>query len=214
MERSTHQARNADHAEFEATVPDIGPGWPKSMTSSSKSHYYPAPHPRRPTASFRESIRNQIVLMMISRTPKSLSGGALLMHNNLSHKPPTFCLGTSGYAGSPKTPRSSTKPAVTATLPNLLLIFALLAFVNASPSSSPPPMIPPPLLKDIAPPDCRSSVAPNHAPTMVLSLHPPPQALFHIVDPARSDCLLWQQLGTCCWTSSSSTTEMTRSTRF
>ncbi|MED6183596.1 hypothetical protein PIB30_039176 [Stylosanthes scabra] len=27
------------------------------------------------------------------------------MHNHLSHKPPTFCLGTSGYADSPKTPR-------------------------------------------------------------------------------------------------------------
>ncbi|MED6220536.1 hypothetical protein PIB30_045736 [Stylosanthes scabra] len=41
----------------------------------------------------------------IRRTHKSLLGGALLVHNHLSHKPPTFCLGISGYAGSPKIPR-------------------------------------------------------------------------------------------------------------
>ncbi|MED6162803.1 hypothetical protein PIB30_073991 [Stylosanthes scabra] len=34
----------------------------------------------------------------IRRIPKSLFGEALLVHNYLSHKPPTFCLGTSGYA--------------------------------------------------------------------------------------------------------------------
>ncbi|MED6224651.1 hypothetical protein PIB30_086186, partial [Stylosanthes scabra] len=37
--------------------------------------------------------------------PKTLFVGALLVHNHLSHKPSTFCLGTSGYAGSPKTPQ-------------------------------------------------------------------------------------------------------------
>ncbi|MED6164450.1 hypothetical protein PIB30_090233 [Stylosanthes scabra] len=41
----------------------------------------------------------------IKRTPKFLFGEALLVHNHLSHKPPTFRLGTSGYADSPKTPR-------------------------------------------------------------------------------------------------------------
>ncbi|MED6148470.1 hypothetical protein PIB30_053455 [Stylosanthes scabra] len=35
------------------------------------------------------------------RTPESLFSGALLVHNHSSHKSPTFCLGTSGYAGSP-----------------------------------------------------------------------------------------------------------------
>ncbi|MED6124912.1 hypothetical protein PIB30_063408 [Stylosanthes scabra] len=65
MARSTHQARNAGHAEFGETVPDIGLGWHKSMMGSSKPHYYPAPHPRRPTASFGESIRDQIILMTI-----------------------------------------------------------------------------------------------------------------------------------------------------
>ncbi|MED6152048.1 hypothetical protein PIB30_088226 [Stylosanthes scabra] len=34
--------------------------------------------------------------------PKSLFGEALLAHTHLSHKPPTFRLGTTGYAGSPK----------------------------------------------------------------------------------------------------------------
>ncbi|MED6188125.1 hypothetical protein PIB30_083082, partial [Stylosanthes scabra] len=38
----------------------------------------------------------------IRRTPKFLFGGALLVHNHLSHKLPTFHLGTSNYAGSPK----------------------------------------------------------------------------------------------------------------
>ncbi|MED6138583.1 hypothetical protein PIB30_075618 [Stylosanthes scabra] len=42
----------------------------------------------------------------IKRTPKSLFGEALLVHNHFLHKPPIFRLGTSGYAGSPKTPRS------------------------------------------------------------------------------------------------------------
>ncbi|MED6187124.1 hypothetical protein PIB30_073408 [Stylosanthes scabra] len=42
---------------------------------------------------------------MFRRTPKSLFGRALLVHNHLSHKPPTFCLGTSSYVGSPKTPQ-------------------------------------------------------------------------------------------------------------
>ncbi|MED6227569.1 hypothetical protein PIB30_114964, partial [Stylosanthes scabra] len=38
----------------------------------------------------------------VRRTPKSLFGEALLKHTYLSHKPPTFHLGTTGYAGSPK----------------------------------------------------------------------------------------------------------------
>ncbi|MED6177635.1 hypothetical protein PIB30_099983, partial [Stylosanthes scabra] len=38
----------------------------------------------------------------VRRTPKSLFGEALLTHIYLSHKPPTFRLGTAGYAGSPK----------------------------------------------------------------------------------------------------------------
>ncbi|MED6183583.1 hypothetical protein PIB30_039163 [Stylosanthes scabra] len=38
----------------------------------------------------------------IRRTLKSLFGETLLMHNHLSHKPPTFYLGISGYVGSPK----------------------------------------------------------------------------------------------------------------
>ncbi|MED6224646.1 hypothetical protein PIB30_086181 [Stylosanthes scabra] len=45
------------------------------------------------------------LIACIRRTPKSLFGGILLVHNHLSHKPPTFCLGTSDYAGSPKTSR-------------------------------------------------------------------------------------------------------------
>ncbi|MED6183419.1 hypothetical protein PIB30_037688 [Stylosanthes scabra] len=38
----------------------------------------------------------------VRRAPKSLFGEALLAHTHLSHKPPTFRLGTFGYAGSPK----------------------------------------------------------------------------------------------------------------
>ncbi|MED6188666.1 hypothetical protein PIB30_088013 [Stylosanthes scabra] len=38
----------------------------------------------------------------IRRTPKFLFGEALPVHNHLSHKPPTFRLGTSAYADSPK----------------------------------------------------------------------------------------------------------------
>ncbi|MED6212336.1 hypothetical protein PIB30_082338 [Stylosanthes scabra] len=38
----------------------------------------------------------------VRRTPKFLFGEALLTHTYLSHKPPTFRLGTTGYAGSPK----------------------------------------------------------------------------------------------------------------
>ncbi|MED6149905.1 hypothetical protein PIB30_067125 [Stylosanthes scabra] len=41
----------------------------------------------------------------IKRTPKSLFGGALLVDNHISHKSSTFRLGTSGYAGSLKSPR-------------------------------------------------------------------------------------------------------------
>ncbi|MED6124878.1 hypothetical protein PIB30_063110 [Stylosanthes scabra] len=37
----------------------------------------------------------------IRRILESLFSETLLVHNHLSHKPPTFCLGTSGYAGSP-----------------------------------------------------------------------------------------------------------------
>ncbi|MED6117680.1 hypothetical protein PIB30_112032, partial [Stylosanthes scabra] len=38
----------------------------------------------------------------VRKAPKSLFGEALLAHIHLSHKPPTFRLGTTGYAGSPK----------------------------------------------------------------------------------------------------------------
>ncbi|MED6163655.1 hypothetical protein PIB30_082093 [Stylosanthes scabra] len=38
----------------------------------------------------------------VRRAPKSLFGEVLLAHTDLSHKPPTFRLGTTGYAGSPK----------------------------------------------------------------------------------------------------------------
>ncbi|MED6209542.1 hypothetical protein PIB30_055718, partial [Stylosanthes scabra] len=38
----------------------------------------------------------------VRRAPKSLFGETLLTHTYLSHKPPTFRLGTTGYAGSPK----------------------------------------------------------------------------------------------------------------
>ncbi|MED6210266.1 hypothetical protein PIB30_062609 [Stylosanthes scabra] len=38
----------------------------------------------------------------VRRTPKSLFGEVLLALTHLSHKPPTFRLGTTGYAGSPK----------------------------------------------------------------------------------------------------------------
>ncbi|MED6186989.1 hypothetical protein PIB30_072076 [Stylosanthes scabra] len=38
----------------------------------------------------------------VRKTPKSLFGEVLLAHTRLSHKPPTFRLGTAGYAGSPK----------------------------------------------------------------------------------------------------------------
>ncbi|MED6127848.1 hypothetical protein PIB30_092053 [Stylosanthes scabra] len=41
----------------------------------------------------------------IRRIPESLFGKALLVHNHLSHKPPTFSLGILSYAGSPKTLR-------------------------------------------------------------------------------------------------------------
>ncbi|MED6150819.1 hypothetical protein PIB30_076140 [Stylosanthes scabra] len=38
----------------------------------------------------------------VRRAPKSLFGEVLLAHTHLSHKPPTFHLGITGYAGSPK----------------------------------------------------------------------------------------------------------------
>ncbi|MED6221089.1 hypothetical protein PIB30_051089 [Stylosanthes scabra] len=38
----------------------------------------------------------------VRRAPKSLFGEVLLAPTHLSHKPPTFRLGTTGYAGSPK----------------------------------------------------------------------------------------------------------------
>ncbi|MED6151515.1 hypothetical protein PIB30_083233 [Stylosanthes scabra] len=38
----------------------------------------------------------------VRRAPKSLFGEVLLAHTHLSHKPPTFRLGTADYAGSPK----------------------------------------------------------------------------------------------------------------
>ncbi|MED6213078.1 hypothetical protein PIB30_089787 [Stylosanthes scabra] len=44
-------------------------------------------------------------IVCIRRTPKSLFGEALLVHNHLSYKPPTFRLGTSDYSSSPKIPR-------------------------------------------------------------------------------------------------------------
>ncbi|MED6208926.1 hypothetical protein PIB30_049698 [Stylosanthes scabra] len=38
----------------------------------------------------------------VRRAPKSLFGEVLLAHTHLSHKPPTFRLSATGYAGSPK----------------------------------------------------------------------------------------------------------------
>ncbi|MED6162273.1 hypothetical protein PIB30_068859 [Stylosanthes scabra] len=84
---TTREARNVGNIglpEFGATVPDIGLERPKSL----KNTYL--------ESSIRQPRTN------IMRAPKSLFGEALLAHTHLSHKPPTFHFGTSGYAGSPK----------------------------------------------------------------------------------------------------------------
>ncbi|MED6114891.1 hypothetical protein PIB30_084952, partial [Stylosanthes scabra] len=98
-------------------VSDIGPGRPKSskIHISSPSFDNPAQILCGPTSC---SINPQRIergstplsgtsskpyhIACVRRAPKSLFGEALLAHTYLSHKPSTFRLGTSGYAGSPK----------------------------------------------------------------------------------------------------------------
>ncbi|MED6175913.1 hypothetical protein PIB30_082800 [Stylosanthes scabra] len=84
---TTHEARNVGNVglpEFGTTIPDIGPGRPKSPKDT---HIEP----------------------FIRRIPKSLFGEALLAHTYLSHKPPTFRLDTSDYADSPKLSKETTQ---------------------------------------------------------------------------------------------------------
>ncbi|MED6147724.1 hypothetical protein PIB30_046473 [Stylosanthes scabra] len=50
----------------------------------------------------QDIINHDSVRIYRKRAPKSLFGEVLLAHTHLSHKPPTFRLGTTGYAGSPK----------------------------------------------------------------------------------------------------------------
>ncbi|MED6220853.1 hypothetical protein PIB30_048815 [Stylosanthes scabra] len=104
---TTQEVQNVGNVglhEFGATVPDIGPRRPKSPKIFISSHlsnkvgpmlYGPIPRSINP-----RGIR--ITLTMIPRAPKSLFGEVLLAHILLSYKPPTFRLGTTGYASSPK----------------------------------------------------------------------------------------------------------------
>ncbi|MED6127238.1 hypothetical protein PIB30_086088 [Stylosanthes scabra] len=110
---TTHEARNVGNVgprEFGATVPDIGPKRPKSLrhthgapssiySQNNMEHYG---YIKRGSTPLSGTSSKPYPITCVRRTPKSLFGEALLTHTYLSHKPPTFRLGTTGYAGSPK----------------------------------------------------------------------------------------------------------------